>query len=200
MALTAVLSPFALAQTFNGNDVYKAMRSNGTPQVIVANQSPGSKVEVTYPNATSTRRVTANACGLISLRDTSSKPLANLVSVDGENIDQAALPTQLLPRCIDGSLEEARTDHFKTGTGEVVLVKTPNTVYQAVYSGGRSRKVTVNACGYAAVNSTKTLPWDDAANKDFEISGTAYNIDTLPEADPAPICRSGQLYIPNAWP
>lgn len=71
-----------------------------------------------------------------------------------ETINQGSLPTQLLPRCVDGNLEEARMDHFKTGAGEVVLVKTPNTVYEATYTGGRTASVTVNACGFAQINST----------------------------------------------
>lgn len=122
----------AMAQTYNGNTIYKITRTNGSPAVVVANKTPGDRVEVTYPNATQSRRVTANSCGLIVLRNTSTRPLTNLVSVYGAAVDQAALPQQLLPRCVDGSLEEARTQDFKTGAGEVVLVKTPNTVYQAV--------------------------------------------------------------------
>jgi hypothetical protein len=190
----------AVAQTFNGNAIYKVTRSNGTPSIIVANRSPGERVTVTFPNALKSRRVTANACGLITLRDTSSNPLANLQSVDGETIDQSALPTQLLPRCVDGTLEEARAAHFKTGAGEVVLVKTPNTVYPAVYSGGKTANATVNACGFAQMNTTSSRDLTTAEYSDFEVDGTAYSISTLPEASPEPLCRSGNLYLPNAWP
>jgi hypothetical protein len=200
LAASAALAPIALAQTYNSNNVYKVTRSNGSPQVIVANRTAGERIVVTYPNATASRRVTANACGLVVLRDSASNSLSNLVSVDGENIDQSSLPTQLLPRCVDGNLEEARATHFKTGAGEVILVKTPNTVYPAVYSGGRNRNVTVNACGFAAINGTSSIPWEDTANQDFEIGGTAYNINTLPEASPEPLCRSGNLYTPATWP
>jgi len=67
----------ALAQTFNGNNIYKITRTNGTPAVIVANRTAGQRLAILFPNALSTRRVTANACGLITLRDTSSKGLPN---------------------------------------------------------------------------------------------------------------------------
>ncbi len=200
LAAAVAVSPFASAQTYNGNTVYKFTRSNGSPQVIVANRSPGERLTMTYPNATSTRRVTSNECGMLVLRDSSANLLANLISVDGAAIDQAALPTQLLPRCVNGNLEEARAANFKTGAGEVVIVKTPNTVYQAVYAGGRSRNVTANACGFVAINGTSTIPWEDAANQTFEIDGMTYDISTLPEASPEPLCRSGQLYTPAAWP
>lgn len=197
---TAIPTPAQLiAQTYNGNDIYKITRSNGSPAVIVANQTPGDRISVTYPNATQSRRVTANGCGLLVLRSTSTRSLDNLVSVDGSQIDQATLPQQLLPRCVDGNLEEARTSDFRTGAGEVVLVKTPNTVYQAVYAGGRTRRVTVNACGFAQVTSTSTYDMTTTEYSDFEISSTDYSLGTLPEAAPAPLCRSGNLYTPAGW-
>ncbi len=195
----AIFTPLVQAQTYNGNQIYKITRSNGTPAVIVANQTAGNRITVAFPNATSTRRVTANECGLITLRNTSSRPIANLVSVDGEAINQATLPQQLLPRCVNGNLEESRTAHFKTGAGEVVLVKTPNTVYQAVYSGGRNRNVTVNACGYGQITTTSTYDLTATEFQAFEIGGTAYDLNTLPEASPAPLCRSGNLYTPDDW-
>jgi len=200
LALAGMTAPLALAQTYNGNAIYKVMRSNGSPQVIVANRSPGERITITYPGATSTRRVTANACGLIVLRDSSSSSLAALVSVDGAAIDQASLPTQLLPRCVNGNLEEPRTANFKTGAGEVVIVETPNTVYEAVFAGGRERSVTANACGFAAVSSTSAIAWEDPANQNFSIAGTSYTLAALPEASPEPLCRNGQLYTPAGWP
>lgn len=87
LALTTALSPLAVqAQSYNGSSIYKVTRSNGSPQVIVANRTPGERISITYPDATSTRKVTANACGLITLRDSSSNALADLVSVDGEAV------------------------------------------------------------------------------------------------------------------
>lgn len=195
---TGLLTPLALAQTYNGNAVYKVTRSNGTTQVIVANRTPGERLTVNYPGATTARRVTANECGLVVLRDSSTNALANLQTVDGATIDQATLPTQLLPRCVDGVLEEARTVNFKTGTGDVVIVKTPNTIYEAIYGGGRDRSITANACGFAAINESTAYPW--AANPSIVIGGTTHTIATLPEATPEPLCRTGQLYLPATWP
>jgi len=197
LGLASAIAFPAMAQTYNGNTVYKVMRSNGTPQVIVANRTPGERLSISYPGATITRRVTANACGLVVLRDGASSSLADLVSVDGAMINQAALPTQLLPRCVNGNLEEPRTSNFKTGAGEVVIVKTPNTVYEAAYGGGRERSVTANACGFAAINESSTYPW--ASNPTIMVGGTTYNVATLPTANPEPLCRSGQLYMPAGW-
>lgn len=200
LGLASAIAFPAMAQTYNGSDVYKVMRSNGSPQVIVANRNPGERLTVTYPGATTSRRVTANGCGLVVLRDSTTNPVANLVSVDGMVIDQAALPTQLIPRCVNGSLEEARTANFKTGAGEVVIVKTPNTVYETVFTGGRTRNVTANACGFAAISGTSSIPWEDTANQTFSIGGTTYNLGSLPLANPEPLCRTGQLYNPAGWP
>jgi hypothetical protein len=196
VGLVSTISFPALGQMFDGSSVYKVMRPDGTPQVIVGNLTPGGRFTLTYPGATSTRRVTTNPCGLAVLRDSSASSLSDLVSVNGANIDQAALPTQLMPRCVNGVLEEARPTTFKTGTGEVVFVATPNTVYEALYAGGRDRNVTANACGYAAINSTAALSWGDSNNQAFQIGGTAYNINTLPTASLEPLCRSGHLYMP----
>lgn len=198
LIVTGLLAPLALAQTYNGSAVYKVTRSTGTTQVIVANRTPGERLTITYPAATTTRRVTANACGLVVIRDSSTNPLTNLQTVDGTAINQAALPTQLLPRCVDGVLEEARTANFKTGTGDVVIVKTPNTVYEAVYRGGRIRNVTANACGFAAINESDSYSW--ASNPTIVIGGTTHTIATMAQANPEPICRTGQLYVPAAWP
>ena len=200
LGLASAIALPAMAQTYNGNTVYKVTRSNGSPQVIVANRSPGEQLTVTYPGATTSRRVTSNACGLAVLRDSTTNPVANLVSVNGVPIDQAALPTQLLPRCLNGTLEEARTANFKTGTGEVVIVATPNTVYESVFAGGRTRNVTANACGFAAISGTSTIPWEDTANQTFSIGGTTYTLGSLPQANPEPLCRSSQLYMPAGWP
>lgn len=199
LVLSVAMAPLAMAQTYSGAAVYKITRSNGTPAVIIANRSAGEKVSVTFPNATATRRVTANACGLVVLRDSSTAPIANLVSVDGAAITQASLPTQLLPRCVNGNLEEARTANFKTGAGEVVIVETPNTVYEAVYSGGRSRDVTANACGFAQINSSDSLDLTSTQYGTFSIGGTSYSLASLPQANPEPLCRSGQLYVPSSW-
>ena len=197
LGLASAIALPAMAQTYNGNTVYKVTRSNGSAQVVVANRTPGERLTISYPGAISTRRVTANACGLVVLRDSATNALTDLVSVYGVTINQATLPNQLLPRCVDGNLEEARTANFKTGAGEVVIVKTPNTVYEAAYGGGRDRNVTANACGFAAINESSSYPW--ASNPTIVIGGTTYTVATLPTANPEPLCRSGQLYMPAGW-
>ncbi|PSN08509.1 hypothetical protein C7271_21370 [filamentous cyanobacterium CCP5] len=199
IGLAVAMAAPAFAQTYSGNNVYKVTRSNGSEAVILANRSPGERISVTFPGAVSSRRVTANPCGLIVLRSTSTVPISNLLSVDGAAIDQTSLPTQLLPRCVDGTLEEARSNDFKTGAGEVVIVKSPNTVYEASFSGGRSRNVTANACGFASITSTSTYDLTRPELDAFEVMGSPYQISTLPAAGLEPVCRTGSLYVPAAW-
>jgi hypothetical protein len=72
LGLASAIALPAIAQTYNGNTVYKVTRSNGSAQVVVANRTPGERLTISYPGAISTRRVTANACGLVVLRDSAT--------------------------------------------------------------------------------------------------------------------------------
>ncbi|MCY7274446.1 MAG: hypothetical protein LH702_12085, partial [Phormidesmis sp. CAN_BIN44] len=173
---------------------------SGLNVVYVGEQAPSAEVPITFPGSDRTRRVSANACGLITLKDTTSAPLAGLKSLDGVNINQATLPVRLIPRCVNGILEEARTADFKTGYGDVVIVKAPNTSYPAIYTADVIRKVRANACGFASVRGSIAAP--SMGTTQIKIgAGTATTVSSIATAPSEPVCRNSVLYTPEeaAW-
>lgn len=185
----------ASAQMYNGNSVFKVER-NGQPIVYIGEQTPNADVPVTFVGADRTRRVSANGCGLITLRNSDTAPLSGLKSVDGNVINIATLPTRLIPRCVDGVLEEARTADFKTGTGDLVIVKTPNTSYEAIYTADVIRNLRVNACGFATLRGSTASPLLDTTQVKIG-TGTTTAISTIPTTMNEPLCRSGVLFTPE---
>jgi hypothetical protein len=185
----------ASAQTYNGNSIFKVER-NGQFTVYIGEQTPNADVPVTLIGADRTRRVAANGCGLITLRDSDTAPLSGLKSVDGSTINIATLPTRLIPRCVDGVLEEPRTADFKTGAGDVVIVKTPNTSYEAIFTADATRNVRANACGFATFRGSTTAP---LLNTTLVKIGTGANttIGAITTTMNEPLCRSGVLFTPE---
>lgn len=185
----------ASAQMYNGNDVFKVER-NGQAIVYIGEQTPGADVPVTFIGADRTRRVSANACGLIILRSSPTAPLSGLKSVDGMTINQATLPTRLIPRCLNGTLEEPRTADFKTATGDVVIVKTPNTSYNAIYTADVTRTLRANVCGFATLRGSATAPLMGTTQIRVGMD-TPTTIGAIPTAMNEPICRNGTLFTPE---
>ncbi|MBD2078459.1 hypothetical protein [Leptolyngbya sp. FACHB-17] len=189
------LASGASAQMYNGNDVFKVER-NGQAIVYIGEQTPGADVPVTFIGADRTRRVSANACGLIILRSSPTAPLSGLKSVDGVTINQATLPTRLIPRCLDGTLEEPRTADFKTATGDVVIVKTPNTSYNATYTADVIRNIRANACGFATLRGSTSAPLMGTTQVKIG-NDTPTTISAIPITMNEPICRNGTLFTPT---
>jgi len=201
LAMSSLSALPASAQMYSGSNTFKTINpTTNQPIVFVGEQSPGGEVSVTFVGADRTRRVAANACGLITLKDTTSAPLAGLKSVDGMTVNQATLPVRLAPRCVNGVLEEARNADFKTGLGDVVLVKTPNTSYEAVYLTDVVRKVRANACGYASVRGTAASPLVGTTSIKIG-NGSMTTVGVIATAPSEPVCRNGVLYTPEgaAW-
>jgi hypothetical protein len=201
LAMSSLSALPTLAQTYSGSNTFKTINpTTNQPIVFVGEQPPGGEVSVTFVGADRTRRVAANACGLVTLKDTTSAPLAGLKSVDGVPINQATLPVRLAPRCVNGVLEEARNADFKTGLGDVVLVKTPNTSYEAIYMADVVRKVRANACGFASVRGTTASPLLGTTSIKVGMGSTT-TIGAIATASSEPVCRNGVLYTPEgaAW-
>ena len=200
LAILAVSSLSALpasAQTFSGSPVFKSINpTTSQPTVFVGGQLPNAEISVTFLGADRTRRVTANGCGLITLKDSTSSPIAGLKSVDGMTINQATLPVRLIPKCVNGVLEEPRTADFKTGTGDVVIVKTPNTSYSTIYMADTIKKVRANACGFAYLRGTTASPLMDSTSIQIGASAPT-TISAIMTAPSEPLCRNGILYTPG---
>jgi hypothetical protein len=185
----------ASAQMVSGNSIFKVER-NGQPTVYIGEKAANSDVPVTFLGAERSRRVAANGCGLITLRDSDTAPLSGLKSVDGNTINIATLPTRLIPRCVDGALEEARTADFKTGTGDVVIVKTPNTSYEAIFTADTPRNVRANACGFATFRGSTASPLLGTTQVKIG-TGSTTTIAAIPTTANEPLCRNGVLFTPE---
>lgn len=165
--------------------------------------APNSELTVTLDGLTQTRNVTANACGLVIIRPSTTRPIPASFLIGTNTVTQASLPTQLLPKCntTTGQLEEARTADFKTAEGAVVVVgQTPSASVQMSFAGGRARKVQVNACGFGKISNSTTSPF--AANASFTpAGGSAVTYGSLPQQHPY-ICKKTEtganvLYAPQ---
>ncbi|KAM3106819.1 hypothetical protein [Phormidesmis sp. 146-33] len=201
LAMSTLSALPASAQSYSGSNVFKTINpTTNQPVVFIGEQSPNAEIDVTFTGADRSRRVSANGCGLVTLKDTDSAPLSGLKSVDGMTINQATLPVRLAPRCVNGVLEEARNSDFKTGLGDVILVKTPNTSYEAIYTADVVRKVRANACGYGALRGTTAAPLLGTTSIKIG-AGTATTINAISTAPSEPLCRNGVLYTPEgaAW-
>jgi hypothetical protein len=97
---------------------------------------------------------------------------------------------------VDGVLEEARTANFKTGTGDVVIVKTPNTSHEAIFTADTVRNVRVNACGFAFLRGSTAAPFLGTTQVKIE-TGSTTTIGAIPSTDNEPLCRNGVLFTPS---
>jgi hypothetical protein len=168
--------------------------------IYLMNQTVGASIELTYEGLTASRDIKANACGLGSLRGTAANPLPTTFTVNGVSVNVASLPTQLKPSCVTatGQLEEARTANFKTAAGEVVIVASPNAIVPITYDATKVRKATVNACGVAKWSTTQT--YTNLGTQMVSGSGvTSTQISAIPAPGGAPVCRTGNLFVPIAW-
>ncbi len=191
----------AQAQTFNNSAVFKTVK-DGKPTVYIGSRTANAEVTLYLSGVQRSRNVTANDCGLIVIKNSDAAPLSSLQSVGGQAVNLATLPTQLLPRCTNGVLEEARTANFKTGGGDLVVVATARASLPAVYKGDATRKVKANACGFVVLRGTSTQPIEGLTFRlESNPDATNHQVATLSTAPQDPICRQGILYTPDtpAW-
>jgi hypothetical protein len=195
--LTAISVVSAAAPAFS-QSIPSGLFRDSNNHVYLMNQTASAPATLVYTDATRTRNLTASACGTVTISGTTTNPIPANFTVGGTAIDVAALPTQLLPRCTNGALEEARPANFKTAAGQVVLVgQSPNTAVQMTYSAPRDRAARANACGFVRWSSTASAPHTTSTNVRFG-NGTVTTIGSLPTMIP-PYCRSGNLYVPASW-
>lgn len=166
--------------------------------VYVMGQSPQSRVSLTYNGMLRSRDYQANTCGWITLRNSSTSPIAGTIVVGGTNVDTASLPTQLLPGCTNGTPAETRSANFRTSTGDVVIVgRTAGSYVTIQVPQNRDRSATANACGFAKFSNSTTYQHQSSTMVEFS-SDYDGSINGLTQRD-APICSRGNLYVPYGW-
>ncbi|MBW4462479.1 MAG: hypothetical protein KME47_19895 [Nodosilinea sp. WJT8-NPBG4] len=101
--------------------------------ISVYKLEPNAQVQIGLDTPPS-RNLTSTKCGLLVVINSANYPMAT-VQVDGAVINPANLQTRIRPNCrpkADGSyaLDEERPNHFKTSSGDLVIVgKQPETRY-----------------------------------------------------------------------
>jgi hypothetical protein len=171
--------------------------------IYVMGQTPSAPVEMTYLGQLTSRNLTANGCGLAIMRPSSSNPTPPSFTYNGSTITVGSLPTQLLPGCTNGVLQEARSANFKTSSGEVVLVgAAANAQVQISVPRDRVRRSTSNACGFVRFATSQSYQHGTGTNVTLSgvFSNTAFS---SIQTEEAPLCRTvngvGRLYVPAAW-
>lgn len=178
---------------------YPAIFRDSQNNVYVMNQTPQSRVQLTYNGMMRGRDYQANTCGWITLRNSSTNPIAGTISVGGTEVDTTTLPTQLLPSCSDGTPAETRAANFKTNTGDVVIVgRAPGSYVTIQIPQDRDRSGTANACGFVKFSNSTTYQHAADTQVTFGTTVSDQAISTLDSMD-APLCSRGSLYVPASW-
>lgn len=181
------IAPSALAIPYGSNTVYKAV--SGGKTYIYVSSTAGAITEVTLKGVTKTSVKTADACGQITVANSSTAPLSGTVTIGSTNINYDTLSTQLKPSCVNGTLSEARSTAYKTPEGALIGVGFTASAPQNVsLKVNAVRKVTANACGFAKFTGTATAPL--AADSQFMIGSTTYTVSSVPDSTIGPRCNT----------
>lgn len=202
--VTAILP--ALANT-------KVATKDAQGTVVISGLAPNSEWHLEFTGVKRVKKGTANACGVISLSNTTSLPLttSSSLKIQGTDYLVSNLPVGAAPKCTNGVLDPTVTlpadNIWRDSNGKVYIkgltaYSTQDITFNSV---SLSRKVKANACGLASVRSSQSLtlgnydiyttimPYEGAVN-----SQLTFNPANLPASN-TPICRSGVLYLPAGF-
>lgn len=158
--------------------------------------TPNAELSVMVGGVEGKRNLTASACGIATLKPSTTRPIPATFKIGVNTITVANLPTQLLPKCLtNGQLEESRTQNFKTSDGTVVIVgQAPSASITMTYDDTIGRKVKMNACGFGKLTNSSTSPF--AAAVTFTPAGGSMLTYGAIAAQYPWLCREGVTYKP----
>lgn len=159
--------------------------------------TPNAETVVTFGSVEKMKDVKADSCGLVKLTPSTTVPLTSPFKVDGATIDPSSLSTDILPKCTNGTLEQARASNFKTSDGKIYVVgKTSGSYYKFAYNVPVEKRVKANACGIGRIASSASIPF--TATTQFSMNGNnPLTYGSLSTKEPW-VCRSGVTYMPYA--
>lgn len=205
LASVIALPSMALAIPFNSNNVYRVTNSRTGQTEVYFSATAGTRISVDMGERDRAAARLAGSCGEVRINAPSDGSNYSYIKAEGTSIDPSTLPTQLLPSCNGGTFTEARTGHFKTPQGRIILVGfTPGQAVAVATPRAVVRRATVNGCGFARVRSSSsfTLP------AEFTYEGNKITVASLPDAGSPPVCRSTRDnagtrtytgYVPANW-
>ncbi|MBD2666699.1 hypothetical protein [Richelia sinica] len=193
----ALLSTFpfpSLAQIpYQGQSVYKVSINGDT--VVYVNGTPSGSAEVQLGFVDKISSKIAGSCGEIKL-SSSSLGSTPSIQVNSSNVTLSSLPIQLLPSCTNGSFVEARTQNFRSPSGDVIIVgQVPASAVLINIPKNTNKTVRLNACGFGTLKNSSSFSIPSA----FTIGNNSYSLSSLPSPTDPPVCRGGIKYQPTAW-
>lgn len=109
--VTASLTTLALSSLPATANVVATKNSEGN--IVVSGLNHYGSYAIEYTGIPRVKAVSANACGVVTLKTSSSYPItsSSTLKKDGMSYSVSSLPTGATPRCINGTLEEIGRAH-----------------------------------------------------------------------------------------
>lgn len=198
LGLTLAIAPILTQFSASAQTAQYAPFKDAEGNVYLAPGSANAEVAVTFGSVEKQKDVKADACGTVHLTPSTAIPLSTAFKVDGVTVNPATLSSDILPKCVNGSLEQPRVSNFKTADGKIHIVgKTAGSYYKLAYNAAVIRKVKSNACGIARMGSSASTPL--LATTVFSVNGTDYTYGQLSTKTPWR-CSNGVTYQPYGVP
>ena len=152
--------------------------------------TPNASIEVGLEGAASSRSVTSDRCGGLTIGSISNPiSVGSSFTIDGEAVDTTGYPVALKPSCklIGGSYayDVAPSGNFRTPQGLIFLKNTTlktsgfgdRRIYNFGINGASARTVKLNQCGLGVIKNPTTSPFN--ANTSF-VYGSTFTVGALP--------------------
>lgn len=188
-----------------------AATKNIDGNIVVSGLQNYGSYQVEYSGAPKLRRSSANACGVISLRHSTSYPITTTSSFtrEGTNYSMADLPVGATPRCVNGALAEpVAAAAFKDSNNVVFFTGlTPYSSHQVAFNDiPTNRRSRANACGMISLRNSPNYPLSSSPISVKMIMDDSSVGASLSDFTPSnlnagdiPICRQGKAYFPEGW-
>ncbi len=178
--------------------------------VLVSGLTQYGSYTIEYSGTPKARRVSANACGVVALRSSTSFPITSTSSftISGTNYLNSDLPVGATPSCANGILAQTPVASvFKDSNGVVYFTRLSaySSAEIAFNSVPATRRAKANACGMVSLKNNPTYPLTSTpiVVKNYSDTGSGLSVLTFTPssltASDAPICRSGKAYFPEGW-
>lgn len=179
------------------NVSYAGTIKDAAGALYIDDLTPNSRSIVEFPSAQKTINSNADACGRITIRNSASTPLTGVdeIKLDGTSVNTASLPTDTLPRCLNGVAEVNQTANFKTPDGSFVIVgQSPLSQHAIAFPGvALSRQVNANTCGFIRLTTSAQYPLTGT----IKVNGDSVDTTTVTTGNP-PRCINNVLYKPQS--
>lgn len=178
--------------------------------VVISGLTNYGSYVVEYSGTPRVRRVSANACGVVALRSSTSFPITSSSSFTygSTNYLMNNLPVGPTPRCLNGTLAETPVaSAFRDSNGTIYFTGlTPYSSAEIAFNSvPATRRAKANACGMVSIKNNPTYPLSSTpvVVRNYSETGAGPSVLTFTPnsltASDAPVCRQGKAYFPEGW-